>query len=352
VPTSDSNQTTGYTYDGIDDVLCQTAVMPTGTDNQVTQYVYGISGTAGTDLFDNDMLLTTEYPDASTGAASATASDDQSYTYDLQGELETFTDQNATVHTYSYDPMGRETLDSIAVPEGNPAGIDLSIQSLGYSYDTGGRLLQATSYSNSNGTGSVNYVHYSYNGLGQETSEKQFHGGDGYEDANNIVEYNYASIDDGSRLTSMTYPNGRVEDYLYTDSLDSAITRLTEIADGYDYSTGLDNPQSVQRYSYLGLDTIVNKVDGNGVELTYATPSGETGSTDGGDQYKGLDRFGRVIGTIPGPPAATNVFSTVMTRTTTYCTKVILSVPLSRNCIMPTVPPPGMIHPHMTCWAG
>jgi hypothetical protein len=45
------------------------------------------------------------------------------------------------------------------------------------------------------------------------------------------VEYNYASIDDGSRLISMVYPNGRQEDYLYADALDSAISRVSAIAE-------------------------------------------------------------------------------------------------------------------------
>jgi YD repeat-containing protein len=38
---TDEDQTTGYTYDGDGHVLTQTAIEPSGTPSQVTQYVYG-----------------------------------------------------------------------------------------------------------------------------------------------------------------------------------------------------------------------------------------------------------------------------------------------------------------------
>src|SRR5579871_3644148 len=110
------------------------------------------------------------------------------------------------------------------------------------------------------------------------------------------VDYGYDSPGNGWRLTSMTYPNGRVEDYVYNAGIDSAISRISAIADDYNYTNPMSGPLDVQSYSYLGLDTIVQKLDGNGVEMTYIKQTGDSSAiADGGDQYVGLDRFGRVI---------------------------------------------------------
>ncbi len=61
-PTSSSNQTTTYTYDGNGDILAQAAVMPSGTNNQVTEYVYGVTTGNGSAVDSNDLLAKVEYP--------------------------------------------------------------------------------------------------------------------------------------------------------------------------------------------------------------------------------------------------------------------------------------------------
>ena len=144
-------------------------------------------------------------------------------------------------------------------------------------------------------SGVLNYVVNAYNGLGQITSQEQVHGGSGPGSlTSGTVSYAYDS-DNGSRLISMTYPNGRVEDYQYVSVLDAAISRISAIADDYDYLGG-DTPLPVQSYSYLGVGTIVQELDANGVALSYIQQSGDTlAGSDGGDQYTGLDRFGRVV---------------------------------------------------------
>jgi len=84
----------------------------------------------------------------------------------------------------------------------------------------------------------------------------------------------------------MTYPNGRVLTYNYNTGLDNNISRLSSISD----STG-----TLVSYSYLGLSTVViESYPQPGVELTYVKLSGESNG-DAGDQYTGLDRFGRVV---------------------------------------------------------
>jgi hypothetical protein len=92
----------------------------------------------------------------------------------------------------------------------------------------------------------------------------------------------------------MTYPNGRQVDTQYNAALDSAISRPDAIAD--DSASGVP----LASYSYLGLSTIVQQLDGNNVALSYIQQAGDTsaitsGAAYGGDQYTGLDRFDRVI---------------------------------------------------------
>jgi YD repeat-containing protein len=106
------------------------------------------------------------------------------------------------------------------------------------------------------------------------------------------VQYGYSQPTGAnySRLSTMTYPNGRVLDYVYNTGLDSDISRVSGISDAS--GTGAGNDQS---YLYLGLDTIVQATDGNGIALSYIKQPGDTlAGSDAGDQYTGLDRFGRV----------------------------------------------------------
>jgi RHS repeat-associated protein len=91
-----------------------------------------------------------------------------------------------------------------------------------------------------------------------------------------------------SRLTSMTYPNGKVLNYNYgtAGGLNDTISRLDSLSD----SSG-----TLEQYTYLGLDTVVKRAHPQpGVDLTYIKQSGESNG-DASDQYTGLDRFGRVV---------------------------------------------------------
>jgi hypothetical protein len=78
---------------------------------------------------------------------------------------------------------------------------------------------------------------------------------------------------------------------------------------GYTYATGLDantsrlssmtvGAQVVEGYNYLGLGTVVKRTHSGagqpGVDLTYVKLAAEAVG-DAGDQYTGLDRFGRVV---------------------------------------------------------
>lgn len=106
------------------------------------------------------------------------------------------------------------------------------------------------------------------------------------------VLYGYREMAGGvndSRPTSMTYSDGRVVDDLYgpAGSLDHRISRLAALADEVDGA-------HLEEYAYLGLGTVAERNHPEtGVDRTYVKRVGEPAG-DAGDQYAGLDRFGRV----------------------------------------------------------
>jgi RHS repeat-associated protein len=203
-------------------------------------------------------------------------------------DVASFTDRNATLHNYTYDALGRLTADAVTIPTGS--SVDRTVTKLGYSFDTGGRPFQFTSYRPDGSV--VNQVQRSYNGLGQLTAEYQAHAG-AVDPATSLnVQYGYSFVatsggPNHSRLVSMTYPNGRQLNYNYNGTpFDDSISRLTSLSDA--------TTPTLEGYTYLGLDTVVKRAHPQpGVDLSYINTPG--GSTDGGDQYTGLDRFGRVI---------------------------------------------------------
>ncbi|HUO09004.1 MAG TPA: RHS repeat-associated core domain-containing protein [Phycisphaerae bacterium] len=291
-PTNSTNRTTTYTYDGLDHTLTLTAVMPTGgsTPSQTTQYVYGTT-TSTSDVNSNSLLATVKYPDKTAGTASSSASDQNSFTYDALGEVKTKIDQNGSVHTYSYDPLGRTYADTVTTLA---SGVDSCVRRIGISFDTGGRPYQLTSYSDTAGSTAVNQVQRSYNGFGQLVAEYQSHSGAVNTSTTPQVQYIYAGPDwnaNYSRLSSITYPNGQQIYYLYTDSGDSsgvsdAISRVTSISTAS--TRGTNDANVLASYDYLGRSTVVRK--------NYPIPGlrlDRFGGTAG--TYAGLDQFNRVI---------------------------------------------------------
>jgi hypothetical protein len=101
------------------------------------------------------------------------------------------------------------------------------------------------------------------------------------------VQYAYSGMASGannSRLTSMTYPSGRVLNFSYNTGIDSSVSRLSSIS---------DTSATLGSSAYLGVGMIVARNHPQpGVNLTYSG----TGPCDGGDQYVGLDCFGRERG--------------------------------------------------------
>jgi RHS repeat-associated protein len=298
--TDSSDIRTEYTYDGVGDVVTQTALQPAGTVAQVTQYVYGVTPDGGSALNSNDLLAATLYPDPMTGLPSP--NQQETYSYNALGQRLTYVDRNMTMHQYTYDVLGRQTADAVTIPPGST--VDTHTQRLETAYDTGGRPYLYTSYDATTGGNIVNQIEQVYNGLSQLITEYQSHAGAVDVSTTPKVQYSYSEMAGGanhSRLTRMTYPNGRTVHYNYAAGLDDRISRLSSIS---------DNSGTLESYLYLGLNTAVERDHPQtAVNLTYISPTGGTG--DAGDQYTGLDRFGRGVEQLwvnPNTHAATDDF--------------------------------------------
>jgi hypothetical protein len=111
---------------------------------------------------------------------------------------------------------------------------------------------KVTSYDNATvGSGNVvNEVQLAYNTFQQLTTEYQEHGGAVNTSTTPKVQYAYA---DGSanytRLTKLTYPNGRILRYEYNSGADANLSRVSFLADDASGSVGTH----LAEYSYLGI---------------------------------------------------------------------------------------------------
>jgi RHS repeat-associated protein len=282
-PDQDVTVRTTYTRDG--QVATLTAVNP-ATGNQVTRYIYGTSPTNSA-IARNDLLAAEIYPD---GTALA---DQVSYTYNRQGQVVTKTDQNRTVHTYSYDPLGRPLADSVTAVG---SGVDGTIGSIARAYTVQGQVQTISSYyATSGGTSLANQVAFVYNPFGQLSTEYQEHDGAVNSSTSPKVGYSYADGSQGYiRLTQLVYPNGRTLTYGYSSGSDDVANRVSFLADSSPLPPGEGQGegynQQLVSYQYLGLSSIL--------DLTYPQP-GVRGTYDvdpsAPGTYPGLDQFGRVV---------------------------------------------------------
>ena len=200
-------QATSFTYDGIDDLLTQNAI--NGPSHQKTQYNYAVSGTGTINSF--DLLSSIQFPDKSTGDPGTASTDKASYGYDAQGDVTGFTDQNGTVHAYTYDPLMRLTLDSVST---FGTGIDQTVKSLGFSFDGAGRPYQQTS-KQPNGT-VLNQAEELYNGFSQIVTSYQEHAGAVNTGTSAKVQYAWTGgVGNASNLVGITDPNGQAIDRFY-----------------------------------------------------------------------------------------------------------------------------------------
>ena len=278
----DQNQETDYTYNADSRVATLTAKNSV-TGDQTTQFVYGTT-LADSDVASNDLLVQKIYP-----ADTLSQPDRLTYAYDALGEVTETIDSNGTIHEYIYDTLGRPLHDCVTTLG---SAVDGTVQRVSRSYEVRGMLTQITSYDNPSVYSGdvVNDVLLVYNNFGQLSADYQSHVGAVDTGSTPCVQYAYS---DGSantiRRTGLTYPDGRTLSYGYgvSGSIADALSRLDTITD--------DDGTVLASLTYLGLDTRVQMIYAEpGVQLTLIQQLGEPVG-DGGDQYVGLDRFGRLV---------------------------------------------------------
>jgi RHS repeat-associated protein len=304
-PSLDSNVTilTAYTADG--QVASITAINPL-TNNQITQYAYGT--TLANSAIASSLLLASEIVPDSVGG-----SDQLTWTYNRQGQKTTLTDPNGTVHTYTFDLLGRPIDDGVTTVG---TGVDTAVLRIATTYEVRSLVQNRTSYDNATvGSGNiVNDVQFAYNTFSQLVNDYQSHAGAVNVSSTPNVQYGYAVGSSNSiRPTSATYPNGRVLNYNYGTSgeTNDAASRIGSLIDS-------DGVTHLTDYSYLGGSALTASSGQNwdGGLPTLASPFnpasivsvnstqpgiqytliGIQGGNDPvtGDIYRGIDQFGRV----------------------------------------------------------
>ena len=280
-PSDDTNRTTNFTYSPDNLPATITAVNVT-TGNQTTTYQYGTTLTNS--AVASTLLKVLEiYPDSVGG------SDQKAFTYNRQSQVTTLTDQNGTVHTYTFDLLGRLIDDGITTLG---TGVDNAVLRIATTYEVRGLVQNITSYNNATvGSGSVvNDVQRAYNTFSQLVTEYQSHSGAVNVSSTPNVQYAYANGSANTvRPALMTYPNGRVLNYNYG------------IANGFNDATSLiasfidnDGVTHLADYSYLGLGSIVQVNETQpGIQYTLIGIQGGNDPVTG-DIYRGLDQFSRV----------------------------------------------------------
>jgi RHS repeat-associated protein len=258
-----------------DSLLSKLTLDNSATGQEVTEWFYGVlpSGTKPFTLASNRLVREKAFAD------SGGSTDRVFYQYNSLGELTVLTDQAATAHAYVLDKFGRLLSDTATLAGGSP--LDNTVGKLSYGYEVRGHRSRATSYA-PGGSTKVNEVTWEFNSFGQPSKEIQNTtpsvGGSSRE-----FVYGYETgVNNSARRTSMTLPSGQVINYIYS-SHDAFLSRVTQVRHA---ST------TIASYRYLGLGVFVGVNDNvPAVALTYEHGSGG----DAGDQYTGLDRFGRVV---------------------------------------------------------
>ncbi len=267
---SDCNRTTSTQYDDCGR-LASLAAWTSATSSagaQITSYGFASPLSAS-------LQTSVTYPDG--GSVTCT--------YDYLGRKTSYTDQNGTVHQYTFDSAARFKMDAVMTAG---TGIDTTVRAISRTYDAAGRPVGVTSWANADGTAAVNDVAVTYDGWNHVVASQQEHNG-AVGGSTPAVSYTY---DDGatgnvakySRMIEVVYPSGQQVWYNYPGSgtVGGALSRTGSIA------ADSGNGTVYAGYTYLGAGTVVQVVHpqvAGGLVLSYGT----------GGNYTGWDQFGRVV---------------------------------------------------------
>lgn len=296
--TNARDRVTTFTYNGSGQVVKQIAHLFVASTEKLeeTQYIYGVTTgqSPASGINSPDLLREVRYPDESTGAAGSTSAYKVIYSYDRAGQMLTMTDQNGTVHEYSYNARGQLTVDEITSFGTN---IDDAVDAIVTTYDDLGRRSKVTSYNDYAGTPAVvNEVAFIYDDgdLGVLTEVRQQH--DGVTSGSSpTVTYTYDTDPMGSgnlqRLLNVEYPSGFTPTMDYGSGSNATISRLKSMR----WTDSTPTTHSIVAYDYIGLsmpavvDYALSSLD---VQLD---PSAAHNGARADGVYPGYDRFGRVV---------------------------------------------------------
>ena len=259
---------------------------PNTENGQVTLYLYE-------DTVDAGRQTNAIYPDSSD--TDSTGTDQVAMEYNVDGSLKKRkgpgTAENArTILEFTYN--GRRQLE---LERATQLGTDIdgAIKSIKHEYDTLGRQDKVSSYSNDDGTGTVeNQVVRSFNQLAQVTQEWQSHQGAATTSGMSqspSVSYGYddtVSSDvftNAHRHKDTTYPSGRVifKDYGTAGEINDLLHRVKKLRETDGSGTVL------VEYSHNGAGGMPVVVDFPQPDVKLDLFQGTSGT------YAGLDRFGR-----------------------------------------------------------
>ncbi len=268
---SDANITVEQAYDSSGRLASVTA-KNADTGDQVTSYVWGVSDPKS-DLASNSLLREMRFPGGKLDVTSQA--------YNRLGQVKEWTDQNGTVHAYTFDKLGRTTADELLAVGLN---IDTAIMKIGLSYEVRGLVENITSY---DGASVVkNEVVNEYNNLGQVTKQYQEHSG--AKDGSTPYIWNHydATPSSGeyakdSRPTRRDPPDGTrlYVNYGAAASAADKMSRVDDLSDGTNIFA---------LYRYLGMSTFVHV----GYEEAAVVMKIDHGTAHA---YAGFDRFNRII---------------------------------------------------------
>ncbi|MDY0170673.1 MAG: hypothetical protein RBS80_29295 [Thermoguttaceae bacterium] len=172
----DENVTVEMAYNADGNLRTLTAKNP-ATGDQVTRYVYGSHlGVDSPLICRNDLLRAEIYPDSDDtpdlGDGADGVFDRVEYEYNRLGETIQKKDQNGTVHTYDYDPLGRQVGDRVTELG---EGVDGAVRRIERTFEVRGLPETITSFDSPTSGGVVNQVKMEYNSFGQLISDYQEH---------------------------------------------------------------------------------------------------------------------------------------------------------------------------------
>jgi RHS repeat-associated protein len=266
---ANSNRTTGWKYDGLNNVTELTAYNSNST-SQVTKYYY-------TETFDAKLPTHTVYPDSTSTPSSGT--DLVKREYNVDGSLKKLTDQRGVIHEYTYNERRQLVFDkATTIPTsvyGGNSETD-AVRAIQRTYDSRGRLENIYSYSDVAATTVLNRIrNFFYDGSIGAPYTGRFWFSSQYHDATQsyaVADLVHSSesggiYTNGLRSRGTSYPNndfqvnfefGHDNPFANADNVHDRLNRITGLEVDSDGDNGGTAAANQVAYAYNGIDRLVS----------------------------------------------------------------------------------------------